>query len=205
MQDISEKIIQEASSLFMKYGIKSVTMDDISRAMSISKKTLYQYFRDKNEIVNRVARVHLENEKRNFEEIQANAGDAIEKLYMHSLFIRKSFEKMNPAVLYDLKKYYKDAWDLFIQYKREVFSKGMTDTLHEGIAQGYFRKNIDPDILITLRFEVLQLVADGSIFPAEKFDFREVQIQLFDHFLHGILTEKGHALMNEYYKTHIQP
>jgi TetR/AcrR family transcriptional regulator, cholesterol catabolism regulator len=205
MQDISEKIIQEATSLFLKYGIKSVTMDDISRSMSISKKTIYQYFHDKNEIVNKVAQVHLETEKQTFEEIQTNAGNAIEKLYRHSLFLRRSFEKMNPVVLFDLKKYYPDAWQLFIDYKKDVFSKSMINTLTEGIRQGYFRENIDPEILITLRFEVLQLIADGNIFPPDQYDFRDVQIQLFDHFIHGILTEKGHVLMNEYYKNHIQP
>lgn len=205
MQDISAQIIEEATSLFLKYGIKSVTMDDISRSMSISKKTVYQYFKDKNEIVNKVASVHLENEKRIFEEIQADAENAIEKLYRHSLFLRKSFEKMNPVVLFDLKKYYKDAWELFIRYKKEVFSKSMVDTLREGMEQGYFRESIDPEILVTLRFEVLQLIADGSIFPTDKFDFRDVQIQLFDHFIHGILTEKGYVLMNEYHKSQIQP
>ncbi|MBS0000884.1 MAG: TetR/AcrR family transcriptional regulator [Cyclobacteriaceae bacterium] len=205
MQDISDQIIQEAASLFLKYGIKSVTMDDISRSMSISKKTVYQYFHDKNEIVNKVAKLHLETEKENFGQIQANAENAIEKLYRHSLFIRKSFEKMNPVVLYDLKKYYKEAWQLFVDYKKDVFSKSMIETLKEGIEQGYFRKNIDPEILITLRFEILQLIADGSIFPPDKYDFRDVQIKLFDHFIHGILTEKGHVLLNDYIKNHIQP
>lgn len=204
MEETSDNIIQEASTLFMKYGIKSVTMDDISRSLGISKKTLYQYFHDKNEIVNRVAKAHLENERRNFEEIQINAENAIDKLYRHSRFLRKSFEKMNPVVLFDLKKYYKDAWQLFLAYKKNIFSKSMIETLKEGIEQGYFRESIDPEILITLRMEILELVADGSIFPHDQYDFKEVQVQIFDHFIHGILTDKGHRLLNTYIKNHIQ-
>jgi AcrR family transcriptional regulator len=205
MEEISDKIIQEAASLFLKYGIKSVTMDDISGSMGISKKTVYQYFRDKKEIVNRVAKAHLEDEKNKFEEIHKDAENAIDKLYRHAVFMRNSFDKMNPVVFYDLKKYYKDAWQLFLEYKRDVFSKKMIETLREGMEQGYFRENINPEILIHLRFEIMQLIADGTLFPPEKYDFREVQIQLFDHFIHGILTEKGHYLMNSYLKNHIQP
>ncbi len=204
MEDIANIIIQEASILFMKYGIKSVTMDDISRSLGISKKTVYQYFHDKNEIVNKVAKAYLENERRNFEEVQINAENAIDKLYRHSLFLRKSFEKMNSVVIFDLKKYHKDAWQLFQAYKKNIFSKSMIETLKEGIDQGYFRGNIDPEILITFRFEILEMVADGNIFPPDKYDFRQVQIQLFDHFIHGILTEKGNILMNNYIKNHIQ-
>ena len=201
MQDIPDKIIQEAASLFLKYGIKSVTMDDISSSLGISKKTVYQYFHDKKEIVNRVAKNHLENERKIFEEIHSNAENAIDKLYRHSIFMRESFEKMNPVVIYELKKYYKDAWQLFLEYKKNVFSNRMIETLREGINQGYFRKNIDPEILISLRFEIMQMIADGRLFPPDKYDFREVQIQLFDHFIHGILTEKGHVLMNNYFKS----
>jgi AcrR family transcriptional regulator len=205
MEEISIKIIQGAASLFLKYGIKSVTMDDISRSLGISKKTLYQYFHDKKEIVNKVAKAHLEDEKRNFQIIHENADNAIEKLYRHSLFMRDSFDKMNPVVIYDLKKYYKDAWQLFLEYKRDVFLKKMIETLKEGIKQGYFRKNINPEILINLRFEIMQLIADGTLFPPDQYDFREVHIQLFDHFIHGILTEKGQLLMNTYLKNQPQP
>lgn len=204
MEETSDSIIQEASALFMKYGIKSVTMDDISRSLGISKKTVYQYFHDKNEIVNRVAKTYLENERRNFEEIQINAENAIDKLYRHSRFLRKSFEKMNPVVLFDLKKYYKDSWQLFLAYKKNIFSKSMIETLKEGIEQGYFRESIDPEILITLRMEILELVADGTIFPHDQYDFKEVQVQIFDHFIHGILTDKGHRLLNNYIKNQIQ-
>jgi len=204
MEDIADTIIKEASTLFMKYGIKSVTMDDISRSLGISKKTVYQYFNDKNEIVNRVAKTHLEKERRNFEEMQIDAENAIDKLYRHSRFLRKSFEKMNPVVLFDLKKYHKDAWQLFVAYKKNIFSKSMIETLNEGIKQGYFRESIDPEILITLRFEILEMIADGNIFPPDEYDFKEVQLQIFDHFIHGILTDKGHHLLNNYIKKHIQ-
>jgi TetR/AcrR family transcriptional regulator, cholesterol catabolism regulator len=205
MQDISEQIIQEATSLFLKYGIKSVTMDDISRSMSISKKTVYQYFHDKNEIVNKVAKYTWKLKNRTFEEIQANAENAIEKLYRHSLFLRRSFEKMNPVVLFDLKKYYKDAWQLFIDYKKDVFSKSMINTLKEGIRTGLFQGKYRSGNTHYAPFRSSATDSRRKHFSPDKYDFRDVQIQLFDHFIHGILTEKGHVLMNEYYKNHIQP
>lgn len=199
-EDISQRILDTSAHLFLKYGIKSITMDDISRELSMSKKTVYQFFKDKNEIVCRVAAEYLEYEKHKFEAIHEESGNAIERLFGYSQCIRELFDRMNPVVLYDLKKYYAEAWKMYLNYKRDIFYKSIINTLILGIRQGYFRNDIDVDILATLRLEETQLSFDEDIFPSNRFDFRKVQFQLFDHFVYGIVTEKGYTTLKNRFK-----
>ncbi len=201
MQETADKIIEAAANLFMRYGIKSVTMDDISRELSMSKKTIYQFFRDKNEIVSTIAKDHLEREKTKFEAVKNDSENAIEELYGYSSCMRELFTQINPVVLYDLKKYYSDAWQIYLDYKKDVFSKSMIDTIKKGIEQGYFRKDINPEVMAALRLEEIQWTFDENIFPSDKYEFINVQIQLFDHFIYGLVTEKGYREVNKYFKT----
>ncbi len=177
-------------------------MDDISRELSISKKTIYQYFRDKNEIVCKVTDAYLKNEKEKMDKIKAEANDAIEQLYGYSSCIRDLFGKINPVVLYDLRKYYKKAWQIYLNYKNEVFYHSIISTLNDGIREGFFRRDIDVEVLAVLRLEEFQLTMDQSLYPVEKFDLKNVQIQLFNHFIYGIVTEAGYKKLNHYFKNH---
>jgi TetR/AcrR family transcriptional regulator, cholesterol catabolism regulator len=200
MQDISAKIIETAGYLFRKYGVKSISMDDIARELSISKKTIYQFFKDKNEIVCLTTSKYLSHQKEKFDKIQQESDNAIEKLHKATLFAREIFEKINPYILYDIKKYYKDAWELYLDHEKNVMYESLISTLREGIREGLFRPDINVEVLATLRMEEVKLAFDRDIFPEEEFNFQEVQYQILDHFFYGIITEVGYALLNKYKK-----
>ena len=202
MEEIKNKIVESAEGLFLKYGIKSVTMDDIAKDLAISKKTIYQFFKDKTEVVNSVARNHLEKERQEIEEIHAKAENIIEELIMMTRCMRDNHMRINPAVFLDLKKYYKSAWQIYLKYKNSVFYQSIVKSLERGIREGYFRKNIDIEILATIRLELIQLSFNDEIFPRDKFNFIEVQNQISDHFINGILTTKGKELLENYNKTY---
>src|SRR5882757_971732 len=97
-----ERILQGALELFLKYSVRSVSMDDIARHLSISKKTIYQYFADKDEIVTMVAAYHMEKDKTIFEDIKSKAKNAVDELVKVAECIKNDFQKMNPSVLHDL-------------------------------------------------------------------------------------------------------
>lgn len=195
---IREKIIQASHDLFMRYGIRSITMDDIAGHLSISKKTIYQYFKDKNELILQVTRDHLEHEKKEIENIKSVTSNAVETLIEESLCLRKNITDMNPSLLYDLRKYYLEAWDLYMEYKQKVYIRSLVETLKAGIEEGYFRQEIDPEILAILRLEQIQMSLENFIYPRSRFEFKQVQLQLFDHFLNGLVSEKG----REFLKNH---
>ncbi|MEM7548699.1 MAG: TetR/AcrR family transcriptional regulator [Bacteroidota bacterium] len=198
--EIKESIIQTADRLFMAYGFKRITMDEIASELGISKKTIYQYFKDKKEVVYEVTKASLEEEKNIIEETTQRSENAIEELFLISQRIRQKHLQMNPYILSDLRKYYHNAWQLFLNFKKEMFHDCIKNLIDKGIKEGYFRPEINSEILTVMRLEQAQMVFDTELFHPEKFEFKEVQIQLLDHFVHGILTDSGRALHAEYLK-----
>ncbi|CAN5212027.1 TetR/AcrR family transcriptional regulator [soil metagenome] len=202
--EVREKIIYGAIELFMKYGFKSITMDDIAKNLSISKKTIYQFFKDKDELISTVTELHLEQEQQEFDCIHLEASNSIEELFLTSKCLKKNLSDLNPSILYDLQKYHRNAWKKFIDFKERVFVAGIKSCLEKGIQEGNFRSNINVEILAKLRMEQVQLVFNEDVFPRDKFDFKEVQMQIFEHFIHGITTPQGQELLEQYYNNTIE-
>ncbi|MDN5202619.1 TetR/AcrR family transcriptional regulator [Fulvivirgaceae bacterium BMA10] len=196
--EIKEKIIQTAGDLFMKYGIRSVTMDDIAKELSISKKTIYQYYKDKDEIVSLVTQAHMTRDKVEFDEIMRISSNAVEELAKICICLRRNLNDINPSLLFDLQRYHQRAWTMWFDYKYNYIKKTIVDNITRGIREGYFRKEIDPETMATFRVEQIEMSFDDKIFPRDKFSFMEVQMQLFDHFVHGIVTEKGRHSYENY-------
>lgn len=196
-----ENIIATAESLFIRLGFKRVTMDDIAREMAISKKTIYQYFKDKNEIVCSVTEKFLKREGCEIQALEENSCNVIEHLVNTSKNLRRQVTSINPGAMYDLKRYFPDGWRIFNHYKQEVFLKSIVKILKQGIDEGYFRPDIDPEILGIMRMEQIQMPFDDNLYPRERFDFTQVQMQLLRSFIAGILTEKGKELFMNYSKS----
>ncbi|MFC2188300.1 TetR/AcrR family transcriptional regulator [Fulvivirgaceae bacterium LMO-SS25] len=196
--EVKEKIIEAASTLFMSYGVKSVTMDDIAKNLAVSKKTIYQEFADKNELVLLFAERHLLRYESEFHKIGNSANNAIEELYLTSLCLRKIVEETSPNVIYDLKKYHAKAWNHYLGYKESLFKDNVKKVIERGMKEGLFRDNIDSEVLSTVRIEEVQLCFNLDLFPKEKFSMAQVQIQVFQNFVLGLLTDKGRELWNSY-------
>lgn len=192
--------MQDAEDLFVRYGVRSVTMDDVAREVSMSKKTLYQYFDNKDKLVSEVALSHLEKEKKEFEEIADISQDAIHEIFLVTMCLRKHVFKMNPSLLYDMQKYHAEAWGHYLEFKNTTVRGNIERNISRGIDEGYFRSEIDPRVLSILRVEQVQLAFNTKIFPQDEFDFAGVQLQILNHFIHGLLTEVG----REKYKEHLQ-
>lgn len=189
--NIEDKIVAGAAELFHKYGVRSVSMDDIARHLSISKKTIYQYFKDKNEVVLLSMKLHLTMKKKEYDAIFTTTENAIEQLAGVSRCMRMDLKDMNQSLLFDLQKYHPQAWQLWLNFKNDYIKNQVAENLRMGIKEGYYREAIDPEIFSRLRVEQAQVAFDESVFPKSEFDFKEVQIMFLDHFIHGIVTEKG--------------
>ena len=170
---------------------KGITMDDISKELSISKKTIYRFFKNKNEIVEQVVLRQLDRQAQAFERISTETINAIEKLHEIGKCVRDDQKKVNPSLLNDIRKYYPDVWGEIMDFKDKVIHNTLVSIIKSGTQDGYFRGDINADILATLRQSELEMAMDDKLFPDHEFDIREVHLQLFEHFVHGILTEKG--------------
>ena len=196
--DTKERILKGALELFLKYGVRSVSMDDVARHLSVSKKTLYQYFADKDEIVTMVSEFHIKNDQAQYDGFRLTATNAIDELVKISSCIKKDLQKMNPSLLFDLHKFHPKAWAAWLNHKQQYIGQSIIRNLKQGIEEGFFRPEINTDILAIARLECIQLTFDGNVFPPEKYTLAEVNLQLFDHFIYGLLTDKGRKVYEKY-------
>ncbi|UXX79519.1 TetR/AcrR family transcriptional regulator [Reichenbachiella carrageenanivorans] len=194
INNTKDKILEVAESLFNRYGVRSVSMDDIARELSISKKTIYQSYKDKDELVFTFAQAHINRNRCEVTEAREKTNNAIEELVNLSACIREHVKTVNPSMIYDLQKYHPKSWSLWMDYKSEYIKGTMLATIARGKKEGFFREDLNAEILATFRVESIEMTFDGKVFPRDQFDFTEVQMTLFDHFARGMMTIKGQEL-----------
>jgi TetR/AcrR family transcriptional regulator, cholesterol catabolism regulator len=196
--ETKERILEAAHQLYFKFGIKSVTMDDIARHLGMSKKTIYQFYRDKDEIVLELSTYTLKLNVQKFEEITRTAKDPIQEILQTMEHMGIMFKTMNPNLFYDLQKYFPKAWQQFRDFKENKIMSMVQDNFKRGIEAGLYRSDLNSKVLARLRLEEVEMAMNPLIFPPLDFDISQVQITLLDHFLFGIVTLKGHKLINKY-------
>jgi AcrR family transcriptional regulator len=194
----TQRILEGAFELFMQAGIKSVTMDDIAKHLGMSKKTIYQHFSDKNELVVELVKGKLELDIKDMDNIMAEDGNVIEKMLKMMKCSEDLIARMNPIVMHDMQKYHSDAWKEFQKFKSEKMVQTLVDLLDQGKEQGYIRPEIDTKIMALMRVAQVEIGFNNAIFPFAEFNVWTVQQQFFEHFNYGICTLKGYKLLNEY-------
>lgn len=193
-----DRILEGAQELFFKAGIRSVTMDEIARHLGMSKKTIYQFYRDKDDIVSALVQKNLEDDKCQMIEIAKKSSNVMEEMIEMMKCSEEFFARANPILIHDLQKYYPEAWSFFQQFKANVVIDSMQDILQRGIEQGYVRDDIDTKVMARMRVWQIELGFNNEVYPHSEFNSWLVQLQFLQHFIYGICTEKGHLMLNEY-------
>lgn len=193
-----DRILEGAEELFFKAGIRSVTMDEIARHLGMSKKTIYQFYRDKDDIVSALIQKRLEEDKEQMCGIAVKSSNVMEEMINMMKHCEEFFSKVNPILIHDLQKYYPEAWQLFQQFKANVVIDSMQQILDRGIEQGYVRDNIDTRIMAKMHVWQVELGFDNNVYPHSEFNSWKVQLQFLEHFIYGICTEKGYQMINQY-------
>ncbi|MGC4022823.1 MAG: TetR/AcrR family transcriptional regulator [Cyclobacteriaceae bacterium] len=196
--DIKDKILKGAEMLFMKYGIRSISMDDIARHLGVSKKTLYQHFVDKDELVTMVTESHMASNKKLYESIRKQSENSIDELHKIGMHVRRHIEEQNPSLLFDIQKFHPKAWSVWTEYKNNYIHSSVVRNIKQGIKDGLIRSEINPDIFAQFRLATIQVCCDDQYFPHDKFNMAEVQSQVFEQFVYGLCTEKGKKLYQKY-------
>ena len=196
--DLKDHIIAEADSLFCQYGIKSVTMDDIAKHLGMSKKTIYLHFSDKNELVVNLMRNKIENQVCMMDKSVDESSDAVQEVFTAVTNMKGMLSKVNPMLFYDLQKYHPQAWAFFKAFREKNLFKIINQNLKRGIKEGYFRPEINLNILTRMRIEQVDSAFNQTTYPINDFNISQVITELTEHFLYGICTLKGHKLINKY-------
>jgi AcrR family transcriptional regulator len=179
-------------------GIKSVTMDDIARHLGISKKTIYHFFKDKNELVIALVKKKLKDDEDQMSEIISRSANVIEEMINMMKCSEDIFSRINPIVIHDMQKYHPDAWKQFQNFKADVLVRTLEELLVKGIKQGYIRPEIDVKIIARMRVAQVEMGFDTAQFPIAEFSTWTVQYQFLEHFNYGICTLKGYQLLEHH-------
>ncbi len=192
MEAKKQAILEKVADLFMRYGIKSVTMDDVAKSLKMSKKTLYQYVSDKQDLVRQVMSGHCEMERMACDLIAENNRDnAVDELLEITKFVTAQIKNVHPSIHYDLEKYYPEAMQEFESHKLDYIYSRIADNLKRGIEQGWYRSNVNIPIIARLYVYKLDMFFDPVIFPPREFNFLEVYMEMMRYHVRGVATEQG--------------
>jgi AcrR family transcriptional regulator len=173
-------------------------MDDIAQHLSMSKKTIYKWFSNKDEVVHHATNQYLKTVETDCERCQHEAANAIEELLAIMETTRRVFASIHPAIFHDLQKYHGNAWKLWQDYKSQYLLEQIKTNLERGMAEGLFRKELDVEVIARLRLAQIEVPFDTALFPRHQFEVLPVQMTSLECFMLGIATLKGHKMINEY-------
>lgn len=198
LAETSKRIFKMAEELFMRYGIRSITMDEIARKLGISKKTLYQYVENKADLINKVVEQHMLDEMEAVKKIQAMAQDAVHEMILSASHATQQLRQLSPTTVYDLKKYYPESWEMVEKLHHESMYEVIKANLERGITQGVYRENINPEIIARFHTNQMALIVDEDIFSLKNYNRQNLLEQFLGYHMHGISSSKGIELFKKH-------
>ncbi len=186
-----DKILPTVFELYMKYGIKSISMDDVSRALGISKKSLYEVIEGKDELVEQIVNFHIENERKETQVIIEKSSNAIEAMFFTTQHVLKYMRKMSPSLLFDLKKYYPKVWEIIENSHFGYIKDVIYNNMKRGQEEGLYRNDFNPEIIAKLYISNALTVTNTEIFPLDRYDRVQLFEELINYHLQSITTNAG--------------
>lgn len=198
---MEKKIVISASSLFLQYGYKAVTMDDIAEHMHISKKTIYLYFGDKTSLIRSAVFHVFEEVKDNIIAIQSSIENPIKALYETKKIAVEVLGKKDKSPQYQLQKYYPAIYAEIRKKELSALGETFKMNLKKGIESGLFRASIDIEFITRIYFNGFRGLRDIELFPPEDNDIDLIIGKYIDYHLRAIVTPKGLNFLEKYNKT----
>jgi AcrR family transcriptional regulator len=196
--DNKERILMKAADLFCRYGIRTITMDEIASQLGISKKTIYQFFTDKDDMVSAVIEQEIQRNEMECGNFREAAIDAVHQIFLALQSLEEMLKYTNPLMLYDLEKHHPASFQKLREYKYRFLYQVILENLEWGVGTDLYRPDIDKDIVAKARIEAAFLVFNPDVFPHSRYRISEVNFELAMLFLHGVATDKGKQLIESY-------
>lgn len=187
IKDMLERILL----MFTRYGIRSITMDDIARELGVSKKTLYLDFEDKNDLIKRVIEFDMMQSRKYLEEVKRRDLDAIEEIFLVNGRIHRNRSRYNPTFYYDLKRYYPETYQKWLNEKRQNMFGLIVGNLQKGKREGLYRKEINEHIIGKLYMARMEMLDSNEIIDGQHTLSAEFLQEIFNYHLHAICNESG--------------
>ena len=197
------RIRQKAHELFMQYGLRSVSMDDIATSLGISKKTIYLYYADKDELVEAVVDTEFTKNESICEYDRGHSKNAVHEIFMAMDMVVEMFSTMNPSLIFDMQKYYPGAFKKFHKYKNDYLFSVIRDNVIRGISEELYRPEINVDIISRFRVESIMIPFNPEFHTKMKYNMAEIEEEFIIHFLFGMASLKGYKMIVKYQQERI--
>jgi AcrR family transcriptional regulator len=198
--EIRERIITETFGLFEKFGIRGVTMDQIAGHLGISKRTLYENFRDKNELLAEGIGHFRKIMHTEAASLLKNSSNVIEGIYFIGRHGEKMRKSVNPLFFEDIRKYYPEIYTGLSDKNRYSQYSIMRTLIRKGMNEGVFNKSLNPDIVNEFWHEIMNIFMNEETFPRDRYTQEDLIKNMIMPYLIGISTEKGKGLIEKYFK-----
>ena len=195
--------IERVESLFFRYGIKSLTMDDVAAELGISKKTLYQMVESKDDLVLKVLSHHVGCRKDKCISMASTASNAIEEIFIVLQTNSQVLDQMKSNVINDLQKYHREAWLMIRKFHNEFVLKVIRENMVRGRNEGLYREDFDIDVISRLHLGAAFLLFDEQLFPEGSTKRVILFKEYMMHYLHGIVSPKGLTYLKKKLSYHV--
>ncbi len=196
-QEKSCVIVSGALELFMKFGVKSMTMQDVSSKLGMSKKTLYQFVKDKKDLVKKGMCLCIEEEQSFLSKVTKESENAIDELIGFTLFVNSRLRDMHVSVIYDIKKYHPESWRMMDDHKQMFVKKAILENTKRGIKEGIYRKNLNPEIITSLYMVMVESFFQADDHFGKDVKLEELHLEMIRYHVRGVANDKGIALLKE--------
>ncbi len=196
-----EKIIHKAEELFLNFGFKSVTMDDLANELGISKKTIYVHFPNKTKLVEATTLHMFETISCGIDCISEQKKNPIEEVFEIKQFVMEHLKNEKSSPQYQLQKYYPKIFGTLKTKQFEVMQGCVTENLNRGIQLGLYRDNLNIDFISRIYFNCMIILKDQELFPLKTFSMNSLMENYLEYHLRGICTPKGLVTLTELLKT----
>lgn len=190
-EEKKKEILKRTMDLFYKEGIRSCTMGEICTFQQISKKTLYKFFSDKNDLVNAVMASELDRTDKEVKEIMAKGLNAIDESFELSQHVIDNISDLPPRLFYEMEKYYPEAYKLFENHQNECIRVSVTKNLEKGIKEGLYRLDLNVDIIVSIHLTNLYNLLSAKLINTKDYSFTTIYRELFIYHTHGISSQEG--------------
>ncbi|NJX14453.1 TetR/AcrR family transcriptional regulator [Tamlana crocina] len=188
---MKEDILKSAVDLFLNYGFKSVTMDDIASAQGISKKTIYQYFENKTVLVEEAVMYLFQTISSGIEDIRDLEKNPIEEILEIKEFLMQHLKDEKSSPQYQLEKYYPKIFKDIKEKQFCVMEDCVACNLERGVKLGLYRKNINIDFISKIYFTCMMALKDKELFPLNNYSMLTLNNNYLEYHLRGICTPEG--------------
>lgn len=195
------EFLEQALLVYMRLGIKSITMDELARQLGMSKKTIYTFVKDKNDLVEQCIQLAQKGEECEIMEISKSQENAIDELLTIGELVATRLRNVHPSIFFDLQKYHPKAYNMMNCHRDELIIQSVVSNFKKGKQQELYRDNLDENIIAKMYLSFIDLLFRGEVFPSTQYSFIQVYTEYFRYHIRGIASDKGLTYLQKIMKT----